>query len=317
MPFDFSLVSAPFRMQPGLRRVASGASQLTPALPNSRHLREKMAVLASFPAQALQSVAGFDVAPLFAALAAEASMDAPAAFAFDADAGLDADAPLLGWSIHRGEPTGDGDPAIGALLSALPPSQRATALLCLAFEEDFAVLDGDTSAVPWLAVCLPSRWAPCEKLGRHFAAIHAPVADSAMLLAASASLARLVTGADRWERFVWTISSDTRLNQHPAQGRTPWPADADADPDALAALASFRSERQTFVPMAGSHQAIFTIHIESVPLARAVNTGEAARRVHDALASMSPAVLDYRGLADAHDRLLSWLASRASPRMGA
>ncbi len=313
MPFDFSLVSAPFRMQPGLRRVASGASQLTPALPNSRHLREKMAVLASFPAQALQSVADFDATPLFAVLAAEASLHAPVAFAFDADAGLDAHAPLLGWSIHRGEPSGDGDPAIGALLSALPPSQRATALLCLAFEEDFAVLDGDTSAVPWLAVCLPSRWAPSEKLGRHFAEIHAPVADSAMLVAASASLARLVTGADRWERCVWTITADARLNQHPAQGRSPWPADADVA--ALAALASFRSERQTFIPMAGSRRAIFTIHVESVPLAVAVNAGDAARRVHDALASMSPAVLDYRGLADARDRLLSWLASRASPRV--
>jgi hypothetical protein len=33
MPFDFSLVSAPFRMQPGLRRVAAGASQLTPSTP--------------------------------------------------------------------------------------------------------------------------------------------------------------------------------------------------------------------------------------------------------------------------------------------
>ena len=38
MAFDFSLVTAPFRMQPGLRRVAPGALQLTANAPGSRHL---------------------------------------------------------------------------------------------------------------------------------------------------------------------------------------------------------------------------------------------------------------------------------------
>ena len=310
MPFDFSLVTAPFRMQPGLRRVAAGTSQLTPALPNSRHLREKMAVLSSFPEQALQAAPGFDPRPVLMAVAAEARRFEPVAFDVDADGAIRA--PLLGWSLRDGEPGGTGEAAIGSLLSALPPSQRATALLCLAFEDDFAVLDGDTSAVPWLAVCLPSRWAPGEKLGRHFAEIHAPVADSATLVAASASLARLVTGAERWERFVWTISADPKLNQHPAQGRSAWPADSDADEDMLAALASFRSERQTFVPIAGSRRAIFTIHVDCVPLARAIASPDAAARVHDALASMSPAILAYRGLDDARDRLLAWLAARAA-----
>ena len=310
MPFDFSLVTSPFRMQPGLRRVASEDSQLTPTLPNSRHLREKMAVLSSFPEQALLSTPGFDAAPVLATLAAEAARRPPAGFVVDDDSGVEARAPLLGWSVRRRMPEGDGDPAIGALLTALPASERAMALLCLAFEEDFAVLDGDTATVPWLAVCLPSRWAPAEKLGRHFAEIHTPVADSATLVAASASLARLVTGAERWERFVWTISADPHLNQHPTQGASAWPAGIDAD--ALAAHAAFRSERQTFVPIAGSRRAIFTIHVESVPLVAAVSTADAARRLHDAVASMSPAVLSYRGLTDARDRFLAWLANRAA-----
>ncbi len=310
MPFDFTLVTAPFRMQPGLRRVAPGAPQLTPARADSRHLREKMAVLASFPGQALQVVPGFDAGPVLAAAAAEAARGEPVAFAIDGRG--EAHAPLLRWEVRDGEPQGDGDPAIGALLAALAPSQRATALLCLAFEEDFAVLDGETSLVPWLAVCLPSRWAPADKLGRHFADIHAPVADSATLVAASESLARLVTGHERWERFVWTISADPKLNQHPAQGRSLWPAEVDAG--GLVDLAAFRSERQTFVPMEGSRRALFTIRIESVPLADAIDSPEAARRVHDALASMSEAVLAYRGLDDARDRLLAWLAARMTPR---
>ena len=312
MPFDFSLVTAPFRMQPGLRRIDAGASQLTASVPGSRHLGEKAAVLAGCAHRALLAMPGFDVAPVLVALAAEAALQVPVAFAVDVAAGVDAHAPRLGWSIRNGEPVGDGDPSIGAVLAGLPRAQRAVALLCLAFEEDFAVLDGDSAAVPWLAVCLPSRWAPADKLGRHFAEIHAPVADSAMLTVASASLARLVTGAERWERFVWTISADPHLNQHPAQGGALWPAGIDAD--ALAAQASFRSERQTFIPIAGSRRAIFTIHVASVPLVVAVTTGDAARRLHDALASMSAAVLAYRGLTDARDPLLAWLATRSTQR---
>ena len=312
MPFDFSLVTAPFRMQPGLRRIDAGASQLTASIPGGRHLREKTAVLASFAQQVLLATPEFDAAPVLAAIAAEAALQSPVAFAVDPAAGVDAHAPLLGWSIRNGLPVGDGDPAIGALLVDLPRAQRAIALLCLAFEQDFAVLDGDTATVPWLAVCLPSRWAPADKLGRHFAEIHAPVADSAMLTAASASLARLVTGAERWQRFVWTISADPHLNQHPAQGATLWPAGIDAD--AIAAQASFRSERQTFIPIAGSRRAIFTIHVESVPLVAAVTTGDAAQRLHDALASMSAAVLAYRGLTHVRDPLLAWLATRPAQR---
>ena len=60
MPFDFSQVTAPFRMQPGLRRIAPGQAQLTPSRPNGRHLREKVAVLATTADEALLAVPGFD-----------------------------------------------------------------------------------------------------------------------------------------------------------------------------------------------------------------------------------------------------------------
>jgi hypothetical protein len=311
MAFDFSLVSAPFRMQPGLRRIAAGAPQLTAnAPPGGRHLREKMAVLDGFAMQALLSVPGFDARPILRAIAREAALSAPLAFAFD-DSGSQPErcsAPLLGWSIRDGVVVGEGEPAIGALLQRFAPRERPAALLCLAFEEDFALLDGANATVPWLAVCLPSRWAPEEKIGRHFTEIHAPVADNAVLVAASASLARLVTGDERWERFVWTISPDSRLHQHPARRATAWPTGAGANE--LAALASFRSERQTFIPIARSSQAVFTIHVDSLPLVDAVTTSDAASRLHAALASMSPSVLAYKGLAGARDRLLAWLSSR-------
>jgi hypothetical protein len=317
MGFDFSLVTAPFRMQPGLRRVAPGASQLTPNLPGSRHLREKVAVLGSAPHEALCAVSGFDDSDVLRAIGSEAARSCPDAFRVSTTAtgALRCEAPLLGWAIDGDGVHGSGDAAIGALLRGLAPTLRRAALVSLAFAEDFAVLDGETTTLPWLAVCLPSHWAPAEKVGRAFTEVHAPVADGELLRAAGASLARLVTGDERWERFVWTVSADPRLHQHPRRSDARWPEATGTDPrgdaDALAAAASLRSERQTFVPMPGRRRAVFTILVESMPLGEAVTDADAARRLHDAIASMSPAVLAYRRLDDARDRLLGWLAERA------
>ena len=306
MPFDFSQITAPFRMQPGLRRVAPGQAQLTPSRPNGRHLREKMAVLATSADEALLAVPGFDALPALQAIAGEAAREAEPAFVLgSAD---DCGAPRLGWALRAGRPEGDGEAAIGDLLARLPVEKRTTALLCLALEEDFAVIDGASATIPWLAVCLPSRWAPQEKLGRHFAEVHAPVAENALLIEASDRLARLVTGSDRWERVVWTVSADPRLHQHPARGKVDWPEAADAE--AVIALASLRHEHQTFIPVLRTGQAVFTIRVASEPLDAALGSRDDAARLHAALASMSPAVLAYRGLAPVRERLLEALRRR-------
>jgi hypothetical protein len=187
----------------------------------------------------------------------------------------------------------------------------ATSFPELAFEEDFAVLDGDSAALPWLCVCLPSHWAPEDKLGLGFAAVHAPVADNASLQAAAAQLGGLVTGGECWERFVWTVSPSGRHDQHPRRhARTPWPPTTDAGQ--FAAGCFLRAERQTFFPVGGgSRQAVFTIRVMLQPLADAVATASQAQRMHASLASMSDGVLAYKGLAPARERLLRWLGGRS------
>jgi hypothetical protein len=57
---------------------------------------------------------------------------------------------------------------------------------------------------------------------------------------------------------------------------------------------------------------VFTIHVESQPLAQAITEPAHAQRLHDALQSMSTAVLAYRSLTDARDRLLTWLSARGA-----
>ena len=309
MPFDFSAVSVPFRMQPGLRKLAPGAQQLTPSQPGDRALAEKLLVLQHDADRALLCAAGFDAGPALRALMRHAAAEHPQSFTFDRDSLFSAH--QLGWSLRGDAPIGDGPPDIGACLRALPACQRLAALLALAFAEDFAVIDARSGCIEWLAVCLPSRWAPEEKVGRHFTEVHAPVADNQLLLAASEHIVRLVTGPERWERFVWTLVATGQLDQHPLrQARTPWPLQGRAAD--LAAGAFFRTERQTFIPVPDRQQAVFTIHVDTAPLADVVPTPGAARQLHDALASMSPSVLAYRGLTDARAHLLSWLSEQAA-----
>jgi hypothetical protein len=57
---------------------------------------------------------------------------------------------------------------------------------------------------------------------------------------------------------------------------------------------------------------VFTIRVMLQPLTEAVGTAEDAQRLHEALASMSEAVLAYKNLTPARDRLLAWLAARSA-----
>lgn len=311
MPFDFdAAVQAPFRMQPGLRRMAPGSAHLTPLAPGSRHQREKLAVLSAFAHEALLQREGFDAGPAQQALAAHAAAEHPQAWQWD---GRRAEAPHLATAVEgeRVVQTAPGRFGLGdevaRCLSGLPGPWRLAGLLSLAFAEDLAIVDARDGTVPWLAVTLPSHWSPQEKVGRHFAAVHAPVADNALLLKASDSLVRLVSGdaEARWERFVWTVTDHPRLHAHPSRLAQPRWRDTPVE------RAWWRTERQTFIPLPQLGQAIFTIEVDVKPLAEVAADPRRAAALQAAIASMSEGVLAYRGLTSVREPLLAWLASRA------
>ena len=207
----------------------------------------------------------------------------------------------------------DPGPALDAIAArSTRPWRDSQTPLELAFEEDFAVLDGASGSLPWLCVCVPSHWAPEDKLGLGFAALHAPVADNAALVAAAQQLVALATAGDCWERWVWTISASSRYDQHPRRhARTPWPQTQ--DPETFARQCWLRAERQVFFPVGQTtRQSVFAIRVMLQPLAQAVQTPRQARRMHDSLASMSAAVLEYKKLGAAREPLLRWLTSRST-----
>ncbi|HSH91511.1 MAG TPA: heme-dependent oxidative N-demethylase subunit alpha family protein [Ramlibacter sp.] len=259
MDFDLTRIAVPFRMQPGLRRVAPDGVRPTPLDPASALYAEKKSVVDSGSSR--HAIPGFDPSPALRAIA---------------DRG----------GHHAG------------------PAE-------LAFEEDFAVLDAATGRLPWLCICVPSHWAPEEKIGLDFATLHAPVADNAALLAASQQLVALVTAGECWERFVWTITPSARYDQNPRRhSRAPWPDAGDAQ--SFADACWLRAERQCFFPVGeGTRQAVFTIRVMLQRLSEAVQTAGAGQRLRDALATMSPAVLEYKGLTAARAPLLEWLAPKS------
>ncbi|WP_428424145.1 heme-dependent oxidative N-demethylase subunit alpha family protein [Methylibium sp.] len=309
--FDFeAAVSAPFRMQPGLRKLAPGARQLTALNPTAPAFAEKLAVLSHHAGETLLCAPGFDPLPALQALAHEATRQCSTALAVDAGGVASV---VLGWRVRwdgsLGEAGPDAHAASGACLEALPAPQRLAGLLSLSLHEDFAVVDGATATLPWMAVCLPSHWAPAEKVGRSFATVHGPVADNATLIAANQHLTRLVCQPQRWERFVWNLTTHPSHDQHPARhARQPWPD----EPGPAAARAHWRTEHQTFIPLPALQQAVFTIHVDVQPMALAIATPQRAAALHAALSTMSEAVLAYRGLTTARQPLLDWLAARSS-----
>jgi hypothetical protein len=326
MAFDFSYaVTAPFRMQPGLRKLAAGDAQLTPNRTGARHLREKLAVLGQWPEHALLTVPGFDADPALQAAWRQAVAEHPTAFYID-PVSTHHEARWLGWRVNRAGEVQEVQPAeghsagpeVGTCLKRLPAAWRLAGLLCLALEEDLAIVDGHQATLPWLAVALPSHWDPRQKIGRHFAEVHAPVADNQVLVAAGAHLMKLVTSPQRWERFVWNVSPEPRLHQHPDRiNPSGWhtldaAAPLAAQAEALVSQAWFRTERQTFIPLPDLAQAVFTIQVDCQPLRSTITTPQQARQLHDALASMSPAVLAYRGLGAVQPALLRWLADQAA-----
>ena len=78
----------------------------------------------------------------------------------------------------------------------------------------------------------------------------------------------------------------------------------------------WRTERQTFIPLPEQLLAVFTIEVQVQRLGDALDTPQRALALHAAIASMSPAVLAYRGLQTVQAPLLAWLAERARADAG-
>lgn len=218
---------------------------------------------------------------------------------------------------------GEADPAVLQAVAdayaaqtgvVLAPEARA---LAEGLQEDFVILhdeageNGDTMRTRFLSVCFPSNWNPAEKLGLDFGAIHAPVADNALLQAGGRGIIDMAFRQARMLRHVWLLTPGGDLAQHPETRRTRWEdalAAADAAGGRLIDQVFFRVERQTTLPLPALRRGVFFIRVLVCPLVDVLDAqpGRAAQ-LAEALASMSDAVLAYRGMTAVRPRLLAEL----------
>jgi dimethylamine monooxygenase subunit A len=275
------LVNAPFRMRPNLEKLdASSPALLVTDELFSIYSRERMSILAAHPKRATVGT------PNLAALREVNTLASVGAACRD---------------------------TVGS--SAIVSRQAAPTAVdtALALQEDFVILKNESNVLrtEYLSVAFPSRWDPREKLGLDFTAIHAPVADNQMLLAAGPSIMAMAFMKQPMLRHVWLIVPSATLAQHPEQNDYSWSATLqDAAP--LLPRLYFRVERQTTWPLPQFDRAVFFIRVMMSSLADVLQAApNRARHLHDALSSMTPAVVAYRGMTDAMPRLLSELETFA------
>ncbi len=192
--------------------------------------------------------------------------------------------------------TGESLPSIGG-------PQRLDALACQV-QEDLAIV----STAPgrhWLSythVCLPNGWAPAEKIGQSFAAVHEPVAGMAEMNRRGEEFVNVMLRAtEGLVRFAWGVTFDERLNHHPDEPRTGFDP---TDPRAF-----LRVERQTMWGFPRCGAALFTIRTYLYDCAHLRLDPATRDPLVNALRTMPPASLAYKGIAPHWSDLVRWLSA--------
>ena len=152
--------------------------------------------------------------------------------------------------------------------------------LALRLEEDVAVMyQGKLAAI---CFCFPSGFKPAERVGMMLGDIHKPVADGEMLVRASPGIARVMTEQSSFRRWVWTVTNNPNLSNHPNEK-------IDEVPQSIDDL-YFRWETQTTARV-DNDTSLFFVHVNVVPLREVWN-----QKILDSINSMSDAVLSYKNL---------------------
>lgn len=161
--------------------------------------------------------------------------------------------------------------------------------LALRLEEDVAIMhQGQLAAISF---CFPSGFIPASRIGMSLSDIHAPVADSDMLVKSSPGIARVMCEQPSFLRYVWTVTVNPDLSNHPSNQKDTIPRSVDD--------LYFRYEKQT-TAMVDSETSLFFVRVNVLPLSQVLND-----RIIDSINSMSDSVLTYKNLHEIKELLNS------------
>jgi hypothetical protein len=152
--------------------------------------------------------------------------------------------------------------------------------LALRLEEDIAVMyQGRLAAI---CFCFPSGFKPAERVGMLLGDIHKPVADGEMLVRASPGITRVMCEQPSFRRYVWTVTANPDLSNHPNNHKNTMPVGIDD--------LYFRYETQTTARV-DDDTSLFFVKVDVVPLGNVWN-----QKILDSINSMSDSVLTYKNL---------------------
>lgn len=206
-------------------------------------------------------------------------------------------------------PEGDLAEFVAANGAPLPARSLFDALFAQ-LPEDAALIELDPDAAQGdrltaLHLTAPNYWSAEEKIGRNFAATHAPVPGMEEVLKRYPPLLAGVIRQGPFVRFAWGLGTDMRLNHHP----TPPPGHAAEDWrgrrfDPARPELYVRYERQVLSGFATPTPCVlFTIRTYFSKVSAL--SRERLQALSDALLSMTPATLAYKGLAKNRDAVLA------------
>jgi hypothetical protein len=161
--------------------------------------------------------------------------------------------------------------------------------LARALQEDFCVMcagEDFAGRAALIDVRFPSGWRPERLTGADFRRLHAPVPGFPSDERAAQSMVRAMIERGPFVRFVWTLSPDDRLDQHPdAPRHASWEQTE---------RAWLRVERQISVPLTAANAGLFLIRVYHYALDQL--SAEQRGRTIAALALMPEAVRRYKNL---------------------
>lgn len=168
--------------------------------------------------------------------------------------------------------------------------------LSMFFQEDLAIMKLDkqgNNRLALLSVCMPSGWAPEDKVGKPFDVVHKPVPHIEPISARQDSIAQLMVNATRGEvRFAWTVMTDAGLNHHPRRDRLrPNPSPLPEHPVGEPLL---RVERQVIWGFPECRAALFLIRTYLYAFESLKEAERSA--LAQAVAGMSEASLGYKNM---------------------
>ena len=171
-------------------------------------------------------------------------------------------------------------------------------------QEDICVVKKEDSSDRLVAahLCFPNRWSPADKINKTFIEIHQPVARFSETNPNASNLINAVLGKVPYVRFAWGLSNDQFLDHHPEETA---PFRFENDKDDL----YVRVERQVLYGFPDNNLLLFFIRTYYADCRELCRGTEIQEGMTNALQSMSPELLSYKGLLESRDRIVRWIQS--------